>query len=100
MSGPAVIKLHPDDNVVVCCRAIVVGESVALDGAIVAAAEAVTLGHKLAWRPIAAGERIVKYGMPIGSAMVPIARGEWVHMHNMKSDYIAAHGRDAAEHTA
>lgn len=96
MSGPAVILLHPDDNVVVCCRTIAAGEPVSLDGETVAAGGAVTLGHKLARRPIARGERIVKYGMPIGSATAPISRGEWIHMHNMKSDYIAAHGRDAA----
>lgn len=96
MSGPAVILLHPDDNVVVACRSIVAGEPVPLDGDEVIAGGSVTLGHKLARQPIGRGERIVKYGMPIGSAIAPIARGEWVHMHNMTSDYLAAHGRAAS----
>ena len=45
------------------------------------------LGHKLARRPIAAGEKIVKYGAPIGTATEAIAIGTPVHVHNVKSDY-------------
>jgi len=47
-----------------------------------------TLGHKLAARAIRAGEKILKYRVPIGSATQDIAAGEHVHLHNMKSDYI------------
>ena len=39
-------------------------------------------GHKYARRPIAAGENVIKYGMPIGHATCPIAAGEHVHTHN------------------
>ena len=45
------------------------------------------LGHKIARRAIAAGEKIVKYGAPIGSATVAIPAGAHVHVHNVKSDY-------------
>jgi hypothetical protein len=31
---------------------------------------------------------VIKYGVPIGSAIVEIEAGEHVHLHNMKSDYI------------
>ena len=30
---------------------------------------------------------------PIGSATQAIEAGEWVHVHNMKSDYIRTHDR-------
>ena len=43
-------------------------------------------GHKYARRDIAAGENIVKYGMPIGHATVAIKAGEHVHVHNMKTN--------------
>ncbi len=43
-------------------------------------------GHKYALRPIAAGENIIKYGMPIGRATVAIAAGEHVHTHNVKTN--------------
>ena len=43
-------------------------------------------GHKYALRDIAAGENVVKYGMPIGHATAPIARGEHVHVHNVATN--------------
>ena len=43
-------------------------------------------GHKYALRPIAAGENVVKYGMPIGRATEPIAPGEHVHVHNVRTN--------------
>ncbi len=45
----------------------------------------VPYGHKIAVRPIAAGEHIMKYGESIGAANVDIAKGEYVHIHNMKA---------------
>ena len=43
-------------------------------------------GHKYARCGIACGEKIFKYGMPIGSAVSDIACGEHVHTHNCKTD--------------
>ena len=43
-------------------------------------------GHKYAIRPIAPGENVIKYGMPIGHAKVKIAPGEHVHTHNLASN--------------
>lgn len=40
-------------------------------------------GHKVALKPIAKGEKVVKYGFPIGVATADIAEGEWVHSHNL-----------------
>ena len=48
------------------------------------------LGHKLARRPIAPGEKVRKYGAPIGTATRAIAAGEHVHVHNLASDYTAS----------
>ena len=51
--------------------------------------ESIRTGHKVALFPIPAGEPIVKYGLPIGDAIRPIAEGEWVHLHNCRSRYDA-----------
>ena len=40
------------------------------------------------------GEKISKYGAPIGSMTLATPKGGHVHLHNMKSDYIATHMRD------
>ena len=45
-------------------------------------------GNKLAARPIAVGERVLKYGFPIGTATEPIEVGSHVHLHNLRSDHI------------
>ena len=39
-------------------------------------------------RAIAEGEKVLKFGVPIGSAVRAILPGEHVHVHNIKSDYI------------
>ena len=48
--------------------------------------EDVPFGHKYALRDIAEGEEILKYGLPIGKALVDIRAGEWVHVHNCRSE--------------
>ena len=46
---------------------------------------AIPAGHKFALCEIGAGEYVVKYGEPIGQAVVRISPGEHVHVHNIKS---------------
>lgn len=84
----AVIRLAPPDNVVVLCRTVAAGTTIDLEGRPCTLETPLHLGHKLASRAIAAGEKIVKYGVPIGSATRDIAAGEHVHLHNMQSDYL------------
>lgn len=85
------LALAKDDNVYVALCTIGVGRVVASDGVEISVGSAVTLGHKIARREIAPGDKILKYGVPIGSAIAAIAAGEHVHVHNMKSDYTATH---------
>ena len=91
-----VILLHADDNVVVCRRSVAAGECISIDGsADVIAQNNVEIGHKLARIPLGAGAKVIKYGASIGSMTKAAQGGEWVHLHNMKSDYIDAHTRAA-----
>ena len=90
------IRIHPNDNVAVALADIRAGETLALDGLRVTAAEDVARGHKLALSAIPAGEPVVKYGNPIGLAKADIAPGSWVHVHNVRTglsesaDYVYA----------
>jgi hypothetical protein len=93
----AVLVLNSEDNVVVCRRDVRAGESLVIEGEVVVARADVALGHKIARRLIRRGERVVKYGMAIGSSTLEIHPGDWVHLHNMKSDYIPSHTRDSKE---
>lgn len=91
MDDPHLLLLSELDNVLVVCRRIEAGETVFIGGELRAVGKTVELGHKLARRPIAAGEKVVKYGVPIGSATRAIEPGEHVHIHNLKSDYTKTH---------
>jgi altronate dehydratase len=83
------IAIHADDDVAVALRDLAAGEAVRVRraGAIerVVAAAAIPLGHKLALRALAAGAVVRKYGESIGAASAPIAPGEHVHVHNLRS---------------
>lgn len=43
-------------------------------------------GHKYALCDIKKGENVIKYGNPIGHAVLNIKKGEHVHTHNMKTN--------------
>ncbi len=42
-------------------------------------------GHKYALKDIAKGEKVIKYGYPIGIASKDINEGEHIHSHNLKT---------------
>ncbi|MEJ0087713.1 MAG: UxaA family hydrolase [Pseudomonadota bacterium] len=91
---PPLLLLHPDDNILVARRDIAQGERVEIDGASLVMPAAVELGHKLARRALEPDTRVLKYGAPIGSMKIAVARGEHVHLHNLRSDYIPSTSRD------
>jgi len=45
----------------------------------------VPIGHKVALADIKSGDTIWKYGQDIGKAIKAIAKGEHVHVHNVKT---------------
>jgi len=90
---PTLLALAAGDDVLIATRNLDPGRHHTSAGAVVVVLEPVALGHKVASRPIAAGEHVVRYGMPIGSATTAIAAGAWVHTHNLASDYIATIAR-------
>lgn len=92
-SRAKLITLHAADNVLVALSAVGPGVADVSAGEDITLGSAITLGHKVASRPIRAGESVIKYGMPIGIATQDIARGEHVHVHNIASRYTETHFR-------
>ena len=45
----------------------------------------VPIGHKVALQDIKKGDTVIKYGQDIGKAVADIAKGEHVHVHNLKT---------------
>ena len=84
--------MEEKDNVATALTAIERGEDVEVISpkhdvvTRITARDSLTLGHKIALEYIAKGSRVIKYGVFIGKAIVDIAAGEYVHVHNVRSD--------------
>lgn len=77
------ILLRENDSVAVLPEG---GREGALTAAGVLLRADIAPGHKIALRDIGQGERVLKYGFPIGVASRPISAGEHVHVHNVRSE--------------
>ncbi|WP_321909927.1 MULTISPECIES: altronate dehydratase family protein [unclassified Paraburkholderia] len=79
IDGP-VIRLHPDDNVVIARTDVAIGTKLGTTQLL--CRSQVAAGYKIACAPIAAGEPIRKYNVVVGFAATDIAPGTLVHTHN------------------
>lgn len=89
------MTLNAADNVLICCQPLENKESVSINGLAYEISKDIDVGHKVAKQELKKGDKVIRYGVPIGSATKDIAIGEHVHIHNMKSDYIPSHTRQA-----
>ena len=80
------IQINPRDNVAVCLESLVKDEKITICGQEVIISEEIPAGHKIAIRPIAEGENVVKYGEPIGHVTCSIKAGTHLHSHNLKTN--------------
>jgi hypothetical protein len=94
-TDPRVLLLAQGDNVAMAKRDLDAGTELRVAGNRVTLATRVLTGHKFAFRAIAEGDRIIKYGAPIGRATGPIAPGDYVHIHNVTSDYLPTYTLDS-----
>jgi (2R)-sulfolactate sulfo-lyase subunit alpha len=88
------LRIHRDDNVLIVVRAIKAGDCDLVDGHKVLFTHDLAIGHKVAAREIKQGEKVYKCGVPIGSAKDTVPLGGHIHLHNLKSDYIATYTLD------
>lgn len=79
----AAILLNARDNVAIARVPLPAGQRVRVSGHSVVLREPVPGGHKLALRPVAAGEPLYRYGEVIGRAGTAIEPGAHVHTHNI-----------------
>ncbi|KRW91568.1 altronate hydrolase [Alicyclobacillus tengchongensis] len=79
------LHLAPDDDVAIAVEPLAVGDTIAWENHVIEVQEPIGRGHKVAVRAIAQGERVYKYGFPIGVATRDIPRGTWVHVHNVRT---------------
>jgi altronate dehydratase len=81
----AALVISDRDNVATALQRLEPGLVLELRGAAVTVVESVPPGHKISLRRIGAGEAVIKYGSPIGTASADIPAGAHVHTHNVAS---------------
>ncbi len=85
----AAFQVHAADNVATLLGDAAEVSLIAIVGPAgkrnIIARERIELGHKIALAPIAEGMSISKFGVVIGMATRRIEAGEWVHLHNCRS---------------
>lgn len=81
----AVVMLSDSDNVATAIADLPAGREFEVDGRTVTLVDPVDFGHKFALAPLDPGDRVVKYGQPIGRVTQQVVPGEWVHTHNVES---------------
>jgi len=83
--SPAVLQLHPADDVAVALWALDAGRQVDVGGAPILLVEPIPKGHKFALRALAAGDTVRKFGWPIGRMRSAARAGEHIHVHNVET---------------
>lgn len=78
-----ILQIDPHDNVAVALEPLTAGTVVETGSQRVMLCADIPQGHKVALADIPCGAPVVKYGYPIGHACADIARGQWVHTHNL-----------------
>ncbi|KJS83660.1 MAG: hypothetical protein JM58_12355 [Peptococcaceae bacterium BICA1-8] len=85
------ICLNLNDNVATVLGKVECGKIIFIKGpnnenlGEVTATDEIEIGHKVAIEVIPANSRIIKYGQVIGNSKEHIAKGMWVHIHNLES---------------
>ncbi|MBR2186479.1 MAG: altronate dehydratase [Lachnospiraceae bacterium] len=77
--------INEADNVAVALKDLKAGLSFTAGNASVTLREDIPRGHKFALKDFLPGEKIIKYGFPIGCASENIYCGQHVHIHNIKT---------------
>lgn len=92
MSGIA-FQIQVSDNVATLLSDVAAGARVVVRGEQqlpeITVREPIREGHKVALVRIEQGDQITKYGTSIGTATRAVEPGEWVHLHNCRSNYDA-----------
>ncbi|WP_187263353.1 UxaA family hydrolase [Pontibacter beigongshangensis] len=79
-----ILKIHPDDNVLVALTDLEYGEVVEYNGNKIVLAENVAAKHKFAEQELAPGDEIFMYGSLVGKAVSTIPTGGVLTIHNVK----------------
>lgn len=76
------LKVHPDDNIIVALQNFSAGQDLELAGENFRLLEDIPVKHKFAAQDFAIGDEIIMYGVQIGKAAQPIPAGTRISVEN------------------
>ncbi len=79
------IRITDRDNVAVAVSPVMKGEVVTVSGDTFTAFSDIPQGHKIALKDLKKGDKVIKYGYPIGGAKEDIHKGQHVHAFNIST---------------
>lgn len=79
------IRISPADNVAIALSDIKAGEETEVDGIQIRTACPVPAGHKVALKNLKAGEKVIRYGFPVGHLVRDVRKGDIVDHISLKS---------------
>lgn len=79
-----VLKIHPNDNVIVALTDLSKGQTVELDGQTYTLTEDIAAKHKFATEDFEVGAEIRMYNVLVGKAQSPILKGGSINIFNVK----------------
>jgi altronate hydrolase len=87
----AVLKLHPDDNVLIALRDLRAGERVEADGHSLPLTSDVSAKHKVVVKEMSPGDPVIMYGVLVGKATKAIPQGSALTVLNIRHDALTFH---------
>ncbi|MDN3654656.1 altronate dehydratase family protein [Ferruginibacter paludis] len=79
-----VVKMHPKDNVLVALTDLAKGETIAYSDEHFLLLDTVKAKHKFYTTDLSAGDEVIMYGVLVGKAQYPIAKGSLMTTDNIK----------------
>lgn len=83
--APRYILPTPEDNVAIVPERLEAGDAFPVEGVPVVLAHPILQGHRICVRPIAAGEPLLSWGLPFGTALTDIAPGDYICNEKMRA---------------
>ena len=71
----SILKVHPDDNIIVALKDFAAGEVVVYNNRSIQLLETIPTKHKFAEQDFAVGDTITMYGVTVGKSIRPIPEG-------------------------
>lgn len=81
-----ILQIHENDNIALALRKLSKGERFIVKGAEIVLKQDIERGHKVAIQALQMNDDVIKYGFPIGHVLQTVEAGEWVHIHNTKTN--------------